>query len=139
MSSASEDFQRPSPTHVIAKDGLRVLLEIFSSSEEALGQHQDSVIVAVDIENVSGLGKDSPHLSAQVGLAILDTRNMSSTAPEKLISTYNWVIGSPEYHRQATLKFLFGKPVLVNRSDILDKIKTLVSCSQGTKYHSCST
>lgn len=64
---------------------------------------------------------------AQVGLAVLDTRDLKTSIPrEKLISTYNFVTGSEKYYRRAQLKFLFGKPVLILAQDILISIKQCI-------------
>lgn len=91
----------------IAKDGLQVTLQILGLSDEPLTQpsYHDPVLVAIDFENIRGIvNRSTREPDAQVGLAVLDTRDLKTSRPrEKLISTYIFVTGSENYHRRAQL------------------------------------
>ncbi|KAK8054803.1 hypothetical protein PG993_000030 [Apiospora rasikravindrae] len=122
--------QRPGPHrpyYHIAEDGLRVLLDIFGFSQHASVQQRDVVLVSIDFENTHHFkGHLHQDVDTQVGLAILDTRHLSSTAPDRIISTHNLVTGSSKYFRRAMLKYLFGKPALINTRDIVHQLHSLI-------------
>lgn len=117
------------PRPRIAKDGLQIALQVLGLSENppAQSNHRDPVLIAIDFENITGIGKDLPsgqEPNTQVGLAVLDTRDINiSTTRENIISTYNFITGSKEHYRRAQLKFLFGKPILIPAKDMLTNIK----------------
>lgn len=95
----------------IAKDGLQIALQILGLSDEPHSSYHDPVLIAIDFEGISYIGKVSTReLDTQVGLAILDTRDVITLPRNKTISTYNFVTDSREYYHRARLKFLFGKP-----------------------------
>lgn len=113
-----------------AKDGLQVTLQILGLSDEPLTQpsYHDPVLIAIDFENIPGIVNSSTReQNAQVGLAVLDTRDLKTTIPrEKLVTTYNFITGSDDYYRRAQLKFLFGKPVHILAKDALISIKQCI-------------
>lgn len=117
------------PRPEIAKDGLQIALQVLGLSESppAQSNHRDPVLIAIDFENITGIGKDSAsgqEPNTQVGLAVLDTRDINASTPrENIISTYNFTTGSKEHYHRAQLKFLFGKPVLISAKDMLTNIK----------------
>lgn len=117
------------PRPEVAKDGLQIALQALGLSESlpAQSSHRDPILIAIDFENITGIGKDSDsgqEPNTQVGLAVLDTRDITALIPrESLISTYNFVTGSKEHYHRAQLKFLFGKPTLILAKDMLTNIK----------------
>lgn len=117
------------PRPEIAKDGLQIALQVLGLSENPPVQssHRDPVLIAIDFENITGIGKDSTsgqEPNTQVGLAVLDTRNITASTPrESIISTYNFITGKEEHFHRAQLKFLFGKPILIPSKDMLTNIK----------------
>ncbi|KHN94480.1 Polynucleotidyl transferase [Metarhizium album ARSEF 1941] len=123
-----DQVRKREPTYQIVKNGLEILLQILGPKEEAPLRYQDTILVAIDFENnIQFRGDLSRNVDTQLGLAILDTRDISTaTSPEKLISTYNFVTGSPKYYRKAMLKFLFRKPVWIKLDEVLDQIKALI-------------
>lgn len=65
----------------------------------------------------------------QAGLAILDTRDLRpqrSVAPNKIISSFNFVCGSLEYQEKAFKKFLFGTPIQIEPGDMLTSINSSI-------------
>lgn len=63
----------------------------------------------------------------QVGIAVLDTRDITTSKQrEKLISTYNFVTGPEEYYYKAQLKFLFGKPEQILARDMLLNVQRCI-------------
>lgn len=117
------------PRPEIAKDGLQLALQVLGLSENPPVQsgHHDPVLIALDFENISGIGKDpdfGQEPNTQVGLAVLDTRDITASTPqENIISTYNFITGSKEHYHRAQIKFLFGKPILIPAKDMLTNIK----------------
>lgn len=127
MESNDQSRLRKKPYYPIAKDGLQILLEIFGFSQDPSVQQRDIVLVSIDFENTGHFKEHVPQdADRQVGIAILDTKKLSSTAPEQLISTYNLITGSSNYHRRAMLKFLFGKPTLIDAVDIIHHLNSLI-------------
>lgn len=121
------------PRPEIAKDGLQIALQVLGLSENSPAQssHRDPVLIAIDFENITGVGKDSTsgqEPNTQVGLAVLDTRDVTASTPrEDIISTYNFLTGSKEHYHRAQLKFLFGKPILIPAKDMLTNIKHCIA------------
>jgi hypothetical protein len=65
-------------------------------------------------------------LDSEVGLVILDARDLDSMSSTKLIATYNFASGSLNYQERATKKFLFGETVALTQNDMLRSIRSLV-------------
>jgi hypothetical protein len=129
ISFMDQNIQQHKPTYKIARNGLEILLKVLGPMEEAPPRYKDAVLIAIDFENNIHFNGDlSRNVNTQLGLAILDTRDISSTAlaPEKLISTYNFVTGSPEYYRKSMLKSLFGMPILIKLSEVIDQLRALI-------------
>lgn len=97
------------PRPQIAKDGLQIALQVLGLSQKppAQSNHRDPVLIAIDFENITGIGKDSKsgqETNTQVGLAVLDTRDITASTPrENIISTYNFITGSKEHYHWAQL------------------------------------
>lgn len=100
-----------------AKHGRRILHEIQglhagieSTPPSTPAALADVVLVAIDFENVAGIKyRFSDTLWCQVGLALLDIKQLENTALVKAIITHNFVVGSPQYVRNTWNKFLFGR------------------------------
>lgn len=82
-----DQVQIREPTYQIAKNGLEILLQILGPKEEAPLRYQDTILVAIDFENnIQFRGDLSRTVDTQLGLAILDTRDISTAlSPEKFI------------------------------------------------------
>lgn len=95
-----------------------------SSGSQARRPRSQAITTQIDFENITNVGNISTReANTQVGLAVLDTRDILTSIPsEKLILTYNFVTGSEEHYHQAQLKFLFGKPILILARDMLNSI-----------------
>ncbi|EHK43280.1 hypothetical protein TRIATDRAFT_320568 [Trichoderma atroviride IMI 206040] len=64
--------------------------------------------------------------NCQVGLAILDTKDLPQTSPSKLISTYKFATGSPAFLSKVSNKFLFSESVNISQLDISSNIESLI-------------
>ena len=123
-------------TYIVANDGLQILLHIFGFSRDSGPEEQcdgitDPILVAIDFENTYEFHKGlTPDSDFQVGLAILDTRDLlrrrQSIPPSKIISSFNFVCGSSEYQRKACQNFLFGIPLKIQQSDMLTNINSSI-------------
>lgn len=113
----------------VAKKGLHILYEVFrlgyqSSVSTSLS---DIVLIAIDFENINTIKSGfSQKSNCQVGLAILDTKDIHQVPPGELISTYNIATGSPSYLAKVSRKFMFGETVTTRTSDIVDRILSLI-------------
>ncbi|KAL7893697.1 hypothetical protein HDV63DRAFT_386197 [Trichoderma sp. SZMC 28014] len=117
-----------------APDGLRLLWEYLGlATEQPTPDSLDVVIVSIDFENASGLvqfTEDSSHLQSQLGVAMLDTRNLSSASPlppEAVISTHNFVTGPRRYYTAAAAKFLFGTTLKTSINGLISQLESLIS------------
>ena len=61
-----------------------------------------------------------------MGVAILDSRDLISSPPQTVMSTYNFVTGSPSYCAATTKKLLFDKTITIHQRDILFNLESLV-------------
>ena len=83
--------------------------------------------VAIDFENIANIKDNlSMNLDSQVSLAILDTRDLTSSWPDKLVSKYNFATGSLSYCQKATRKFLFRKTTIISQKDMLMNIESCI-------------
>lgn len=113
----------------IAKNGLHILHEIFR-----LGYHSsrsprllDVVLIAIDFENINTIKSGfSQKNNCQVGLAVLDTKEINQVSPNRLISTHNFATGSPSYLTKTSEKFIFGETITICPSDIANRIQSLI-------------
>jgi hypothetical protein len=87
---------------------------------------KDAVIISIDFENIAHMCKKKPvaNLSTQMGVAILDTRDLLFSHPN-IISTYNFAIGPPEYVESARRKFIFGETKEISSSDVARELESL--------------
>lgn len=86
------------------------------------------VLAAIDFENVQYFHQKPPQLgNTQFGVAVLDLKEVEGlTEPNMAITTYNYVVGSPEYYQGAQTKFLLGKPQLIESNKMLDHISSCI-------------
>ena len=111
-------------THTIAEAESRSLQQLFGLGRTSAC---NIVLIAIDFENISNIQRDlSQNLDSEVGLAILDARDLDSISSTKLIATYNFTSGSLNYQERARKKFLFGETVALTQNDMLKSIRFLV-------------
>lgn len=85
------------------------------------------MFVAIDFENIWNIEADlSSNLISQVGLATLDTREIGSSKPAKLISTYNFATGPTVYCPKVRKKFQFGQTSIISQEQMRTKIKSCI-------------
>ena len=84
----------------------------------------DVVFVAVDFRRntIRQKLKGRFIVNSQVGIAILDTRDLQNSSSDNVISTFNLTSGLEWYCRVATATFLFGETLTVHQGDILATI-----------------
>ncbi|KAK6345194.1 hypothetical protein TWF718_007120 [Orbilia javanica] len=114
---------------------LQMLLGIDGSSEAPPpdSDRQDAIIVAIDVENAPRITKDdSPEtVNAQIGFAILDTKDLSNSTAPADIKTYNFVMGNLEYYRRVSPDLLFGESFNLTKKEITQKIIDLIPKSRN--------
>lgn len=111
-----------------ARHGLRMLLEALNLSSRSLEPSNlcDVVVVSIDSENINTIMSGFSRMeNCQVGLAILDTKDLLQISPSKLISTYNFATGSSAFLSKVSNKFLFGESVNISQLDISSSIESL--------------
>lgn len=119
------------------KNGLRILLEIFHLEFYSLKSHRlsDVVLIAIDFEGINTIQSGfAQKKDCQVGLAILDMKEIHEVSPDKLISTYNFATGSPSYLKKASEKFIFGDTIAIRPSDIVDRIQSLIPLGRNIVF-----
>ena len=70
-------------------------------------------------------------LNSQIGVAILDCRDLISSPPRNAILTYNFVTGSPSYYTATAKKYLFGESIAIHQQNILFNLESLVPPSRN--------
>ena len=91
--------------HTISDDGLQLLQESLGLKPSESQGLDKPVFITIDLEYLANLKQDSSqNLDSQVGVAILDSRDLISSPPQTAISTYNFVTGSPSYCAATTKK-----------------------------------
>ena len=117
------------PMYLVADNGLKVLQDLLGVTRRRsiASTLCDAVLIAIDFENITSIKDDlSLNSCGEVGLAILDTTDLMSVGPEKLISTFNFASGSPKYQERASRRFLFVDSVAVGQKDMLRSIESLI-------------
>jgi hypothetical protein len=121
----------------IAKNGLGILHEILrlDSGSFRSPRLSDVVLISIDFEHINTIkSRFSQKNSCQVGLAILDTKEINQVSPDKLISTYNFATGSPSYVKKASEKFIFGKTIKIRPSDMADRIQSFIPAARNIVF-----
>lgn len=127
----------PSTPPNITRNGLSILLQILGLRHpppDSLGL-TDVVIVAIDFEGIntikSGFAQKD---NSQVGLAVLDTKELCQVPPDKLTSTYNFAAGSQSYVTKASNKFLFGETITIQSSAMADAIRSCIPKARNVVF-----
>ena len=85
------------------------------------------MLLSIDFENTNtSKSKLAVNPNCQVGIAILDTRQLEQGPHEQQIQTYNFASGTPSYTARANRVFLFGKTAVVSPSELADSIYSLI-------------
>lgn len=85
------------------------------------------MFIAIDLKNLANFQKDlSKYLESEIGVAVLDSKDLYSVPSAELISTYNFASGCPEYQQRARRKFLFGESVAITQTDMIQNIESLL-------------
>ena len=78
----------------IYEDGLRILRELLELQGPAISCDpiglKDVVLISIDVENIQRVIQDDPanlNPDIEIGLAILDTRDLGTVAPTQVITT----------------------------------------------------
>lgn len=118
--------------YTISDNGLQLLQESLGLGPSESHDLDKPIFVTIDLEYLSNLKQDSSqNLNSQVGVAILDIRDLVSSPPQTAISTYNFVTGSPSYCAATTKKYLFGKTTAIHQRNILSNLESLVPRSRN--------
>ena len=113
--------------YTISDNGLQLLQEALGLKPSESQVLDEPVFITIDLEHLSNLKQASgQNLNSQVGVAILDSKDLVSSSPRTAISTYNFVTGSPSYCAATTKKYLFDKTIIINQRDILSNLESLV-------------
>lgn len=93
---------------------------------------QDVVFMAIDFECLGRMSTrtldSSPNSYIQMGVAILDTRELLTVDPENVISTHLIVTGKPYlYHLNVHQNnFVFGDETYIKTKDLLKTFKSII-------------
>lgn len=113
--------------YTISNNGLQLLQESLGLKPSESQRLDKPVFITIDLEYLSNFRQDSSqNLNSQVGVAILDSRDLISSPPQTAISAYNFVTGSPSYCAATTKKFLFGKTITIHQRDVLSNLESLI-------------
>ncbi len=113
--------------YTISKNGLQLLQQSLGLKPSESRGSDEIVFVAIDFENLRNLQQDlSQNQNSQVGIAILDTRDLILSPPQGAISTYSFVTGSPPYCAATAKKYLCGETTTIHQRDILSNLDSLV-------------
>ncbi|KAH7322838.1 hypothetical protein B0I35DRAFT_426578 [Stachybotrys elegans] len=116
-------------TPKVSKDGLSILLRTLGLVPDESKFTQDSLptLVGIDFENVINMKHGfSESSDGQAGIAILDPAKLDSCLPSELISTYNFIAGSPSYIAPASARFIFGESTVVDPTEMLASIEAVM-------------
>ncbi|KAI1120394.1 Polynucleotidyl transferase [Nemania abortiva] len=116
------DCRSPLKNHrpVVSQSGLQILRRALQS---------DSILISIDFENTINIRRGfTTSNDCQAGLAILDTRDLQHKyrPPEDLITTHNFVTGSPFYVSKAAPRFLFGESSVIKPANLLTNIQSII-------------
>lgn len=117
-----------------SKNGLHTLLGALNLPGRESHEHAsdlnrlDVVLVAIDFEHTEALRKGLQEgQNSQTGIAMLDTRDIDHEKdPCGLITTSQFVTGSPTYIANASKKFFFGTSTAIEPSALLESIMSMI-------------
>lgn len=116
--------------YAASNSGLQLLQAFLGLTLEPSGSRvvDEVIFVAIDFEYLQNFEHYSRHqdLNSQIGIAVLDSRDLISSPPRRAISTYNFVTGSPSYCAATTRKFLFGETSTIHQRDFLSTLESLL-------------
>lgn len=85
------------------------------------------IYIAFEFEHVENLLDNFQNSSdSQIGISILDTLKITPESTDPVLTTYNFITGSPEYHEKTAGKFRFGVSKFIPTSSILESIKECI-------------
>jgi len=114
--------------HTKVDSGLQLLRACLGlTSALPSNEHFNNVVLAaIDFENLEYMKQDHiQDLDSQVGVAILDPKDLTSSPSQATISPVNFVTGSPSYCAATSGKFVFGKTVAKSQRDVLSNLEAL--------------
>ena len=117
--------------YTISDNGGQLLQESLGLAPSESQGLDEPVFVTIDFEYLSNIKDASQNLNSQMGVAILDSRDLISSPARTAISTYNFVTGSPSYCAATTKKFLFNKTTIIHQQDILSNLESLIPQSRN--------
>lgn len=121
----------------VAHNGLRIAHEILGLGPSTSPALADVVLVAIDFENTDGLRstrfqKSSTRpLRSQVGLAILDTKELQHGTPGEAIKTHSFPTGSFRYVQNVRKRFLLGKTTRIAPLEIAYCIRSCIPSNRN--------
>lgn len=99
------------------------MLESLELTPLSSSELQDIVLIAIDFEHITTIiKKPFEDRNSQVGIAILDTRDIDIWPPK--IKTLNFAVGSKEHHTKVAKSFLFGKTANISRKVMIKAIES---------------
>lgn len=132
-------MRKPRTIPHVYQDGLSLLHEFFgltSSTNRTCdtpdtdtaggdGPCFDGVIISIDFENIKTIrtgfhGSDC----CQMGIALLDSRDITRLPASKAISTINYATGTPRYVSRASRKYLFGDTISCHRTELAAHVRS---------------
>ena len=124
------------PSHLrISENSLEAVQELLAlrtrrSLDDAI-HIEDLVFVAIDFEKIRDF-RDLSELApdGQVGIAILDARDVGKRLPDEAISTFHFVFGSHDYCADFSKEYLFGSSRIIQRHELLSSITSLIPSSR---------
>ncbi len=114
--------------NTIPNNGLQLLVQFLGITLESPKRRglDDVIFILIDFEHLRNIKKDSTeNFDNQVGIAVLETKNLISSPPETAISRYGFVTGSHSYCASTTRKFLF-ETIGMHQRDILTRLESLI-------------
>ena len=113
--------------YTISDNGLQLLQESLGLKPSKSQVLDKPVFIAIDLEYLQNIKQDSSqNLNSQVGVAILDSRDLISSPPQTAISTYNLITGSTSYCAVTEKRYLFDKTITIHQRDILSNLESLI-------------
>lgn len=105
---------------------LRAFLGL-GSSPSKLSFVDNIVLVAIDFENLKAFKRlSNKGANCQLGLAILDTKDLLQPTPQELISVFNYATGNSTYLDSVSEKFGFSETVKIRRKEMLKHLENVI-------------
>lgn len=120
-----------------SKNGLQILHQIFCPGDLSCRPPNlsDIILIAIDFEGINTIRNGfSQKGNSEVGIAILDTKNIGHVSPDNLIATYSFSTGTSSYVAKTSKKFNFGETVAIAPSDMVHRIPTLIPPARNVVF-----